>query len=59
MENDVILMCTDGLYTEVSSDDILEMVQKEEDMRQLCVNLVDMANNNGGGDNITVVSVKI
>jgi PPM family protein phosphatase len=58
-ENDIILMCTDGLYNEMPSESILEMVEKTDDMRQLCVELVDSANNHGGSDNITVVSIKI
>ncbi len=58
-ENDVILMCTDGLYNEVSSENIIQMVNEEDDMRKLCSDLVDKANSHGGGDNITVVSVKI
>lgn len=57
--DDIVLMCTDGLYNEVSSDEILRMAEKEDDMRMLCSDLVDMANDHGGGDNITVVSVKI
>lgn len=58
-EDDVILMCTDGLYNEVSCDDIIQMINAEDDMRKLCSDLVDRANSHGGGDNITVVSVKI
>ena len=58
-EDDVILMCTDGLYNELSVEKIHEMVMAEDDMRSLCSDLVDSANNHGGGDNITVVSVKI
>ena len=58
-ENDVILMCTDGLYNEVSSETIIAMASEENDMRKLCSDLVDRANSHGGGDNITVVSVKI
>lgn len=58
-KDDVILMCTDGLYNEVSSEMMLKMICSEDDMRKLCSDLVDMANNHGGGDNITVVSVKI
>lgn len=58
-ENDVVLMCTDGLYNEVSSETIVKMASEENDMRKLCSDLVDRANSHGGGDNITVVSVKI
>lgn len=56
---DVILLCTDGLYNELTPEELLEEVRRESDMRQLCSNLVEQANEHGGGDNITVVSVKI
>lgn len=58
-ENDIILMCTDGLYNEVDEEAIAAMAAGENDMRRLCSDLVDRANNNGGGDNITVISIKI
>ena len=59
LPEDVILLCTDGLYNDLTSEMILAQVLREPDMRQLCSNLVDAANEQGGGDNITVVSVKI
>ncbi len=53
---DIVFLCTDGLSNYVQPDDIAEMLGggvNEETMK----NLVDKANYNGGGDNITVVAV--
>jgi len=57
--DDIIVLCTDGLYGEVSDEDICSIIIKNEHMRGACAELVEAANNNGGEDNITVVAVKL
>ncbi len=56
---DVILLCTDGLYGEVSADRILEMACSHSSMHKLAKALVDAANEAGGKDNISVVCIRI
>ncbi|MDD7408258.1 MAG: Stp1/IreP family PP2C-type Ser/Thr phosphatase [Anaerovoracaceae bacterium] len=56
---DIILMCTDGLYNELSDSEMHDMVLNSRDMRTACSELVDEANRRGGTDNITAVSVRI
>lgn len=58
VENGVILLCTDGLTTHVSEDQIVEIMMKEDSLESICSALVDKANDEGGQDNITVVAVK-
>jgi serine/threonine protein phosphatase PrpC len=58
-EDDVIMLCTDGLYHEVAEDEILEIIMRTEDMSELADKLVDAANIRGGRDNITVVTIKL
>lgn len=58
-EDDILLLCTDGLYNEVSGEEILEILQKEKDMGSACKVLVDKANEAGGRDNITVITIRI
>ena len=55
-ENDILLMCTDGLSSFVDSPKILEVVKTvpEEAVPE---ELVNLANENGGGDNITVLTL--
>lgn len=55
-ENDIVLLCTDGLTNYVDDETILEIC-KTEDKYKIADKLVELANENGGGDNITVVTV--
>ncbi len=57
--SDVILLCTDGLYGEVGSEVIEKVLSKDLSMSDTCNMLVDLANENGGRDNITVICVKL
>jgi len=53
---DVLLICTDGLTNYVDNPTILQVVRDEHDA-DYASSLVDLANGNGGGDNITVVGI--
>lgn len=53
---DVILLCTDGLSNFVDNSKILELCNTENKYNFADI-LVDEANKNGGGDNITVVTI--
>ncbi len=51
----VILFCTDGLTNLVSDNEILEAALKQPDPKLLSESLIDLANERGGFDNITVL----
>ena len=55
-KDNTLLLCTDGLSNFVSDETILEVVKNNE-ISNVCETLVDLANQNGGGDNITVVTL--
>ena len=55
-DGDVIILCSDGLSNFVSDEDILRISQ-EENFYTFADKLVNLANQNGGADNITVVAV--
>lgn len=55
-DGDVILLCSDGLSNFVSDEEILRISQ-EENFYGFADKLVNLANKNGGADNITVVAV--
>lgn len=57
---DLILLCTDGLYNHVS-DSELTLILKENEAHgdQAVRNMLDLALNRGGADNITIVLVEI
>lgn len=57
---DYVLLCSDGLTNFVSDGDIAKTVTENGgDICMACERLVDMANAGGGGDNITVVLIRI
>ena len=55
---DSLLLCTDGLSNFVDEADILKTFKKN-DISKVADKLVTLANANGGGDNITVVTVTV
>ncbi|MBE6039448.1 MAG: Stp1/IreP family PP2C-type Ser/Thr phosphatase [Clostridiales bacterium] len=56
---DRILLCSDGLYDEVDDETILSTVVRASDMSRCAEDLVKMANENGGNDNISVICVDL
>ncbi len=56
---DYILLCSDGLSDMVEEEDILKLVSEYDEVEDIADKLVNMANENGGRDNITVVLGKI
>ncbi len=57
-EGDVFLLCSDGLTSLVTEGE-LKTVLESNPPREACNRLVDLANENGGKDNITVQVVKV
>jgi protein phosphatase len=59
-ENDLFLICSDGLTTMVGDEEILELLEKHhDDLDRAAKSLVAAANRAGGEDNITVVAFTI
>lgn len=58
LPGDMFLLCSDGLYGEVSDENIAAIILEEQPAQQACEKLILSANENGGGDNITVILVK-
>lgn len=54
-----LLLCSDGLYTEVKEDDIQKILHSDVSVEDKAVKLVARANKKGGRDNITVIIVKL
>lgn len=57
--DDIVLMCSDGLYDEVNESRITELLMQNKGMSDIASDLVDEANKNGGADNITVITLKV
>jgi protein phosphatase len=58
-DGDRILLCSDGLWGEIEDHEIAAMLIATDDCQKACVDLVDLANENGGRDNSTLVLVTI
>jgi len=58
-DNQLLMLCSDGLHGELSKDEIEEAFHQEEDTSNMVKKLIEMANQKGGSDNITVIIAKI
>lgn len=59
-KDDVYLLCSDGLTDLVNDNDILSiLVNNRSDMAVAAEELVELANTNGGSDNISVILVAL
>ena len=58
-EDDKILICSDGLYEEVSEEEMLEAFNEAKSMQECADRLVLTANEHGGSDNISVICVSL
>ena len=56
-DGDRFIMCSDGLVDEADDDEIETEIRLSTSVQDLADRLVDLANRNGGRDNITVVVV--
>lgn len=54
-EEDIILLCTDGLTNMVSEEDIKNVIKENQDFQLAAEKLVKLANDKGGTDNITLI----
>ncbi len=57
--DDVFLLCSDGLSDMLSDEEILSVLKKNVDVVRCTEELVSLAKNNGGRDNITVIVCKV
>lgn len=57
-EEDVILLCTDGLTNMIKEEEIKKIINMSKDIQEVCNTLVNIANENGGYDNSTAVIIK-
>ncbi len=53
LENDIILMCSDGLTNMIQEEEIYRIIK--ENIKDACGNLIKRANELGGYDNISVI----
>jgi serine/threonine protein phosphatase PrpC len=54
-DRDCLLLCSDGLTKAVTDREIVDTVLGSKTLEQACASLVNLANERGGDDNVTVV----
>lgn len=66
LEDDVYLLCSDGLSGMIHDPQMNEIIQgalhdpeRANDVDAMCHQLIDLANKNGGTDNVTAIIIKI
>ena len=55
---DTLILCSDGLSGLVRGEEIARMAGETDSVEVLCQQLVDLANERGGPDNITVIAAR-
>jgi PPM family protein phosphatase len=55
---DVLIICSDGLSGLVKREEFAQLAGEFPDLPELCSALIDLANERGGPDNITVVTAR-
>jgi PPM family protein phosphatase len=56
---DILLLCSDGLWEMVRDQDLQKVLSEKASPQKICDTLIDMANANGGEDNVTAVVVLV
>ncbi len=59
LSGDTLLLCSDGLTDMIWPDEILKLVLMADDQKTAVQDLVNLANERGGHDNITVVLLNV
>jgi protein phosphatase len=55
---DILILCSDGLSGVVKREEFSEIAAETADLPSLCSALIDLANERGGPDNVTVVTAR-
>ncbi|WP_409305374.1 Stp1/IreP family PP2C-type Ser/Thr phosphatase [Peribacillus sp. SCS-155] len=57
-EGDMLMLCSDGLSNKVSEQEMYDIVTDHNNLEQKAGSLIELANEHGGEDNITLVLVQ-
>jgi protein phosphatase len=58
-EDDVYLLCSDGLSKMMTDDEVRDVLVEQQDLESALYTLIEIANDRGGNDNVTVIIVKV
>lgn len=57
-EEDLLLLCSDGLSNKISDQEMMDLVRTEQSLEEKATTFIEVANHYGGEDNITLVLVQ-
>jgi serine/threonine protein phosphatase PrpC len=59
-QGDIFLLCSDGLCGYADDDEIFDVISRTHgDISRITDNLIQMANDRGGADNVTVIAIEV
>lgn len=59
-DEDIVLMCSDGLTNMLEDETIAQIIREnQDDLKTAAETLVRCANENGGKDNIAIIIIKV
>ncbi len=56
---DILMICSDGLHGAVEEDDIITVLSSNRSLDSMCDVLIQLALDNGGTDNITLILIRL
>jgi protein phosphatase len=59
LPGDVLLLCSDGLHGAVADEEIVSTIDRHQDLEAVARELVSIANQHDGGDNVSVQLIRI
>ena len=57
-EDDILLLCSDGLSNKLSEQEMVDIIYNEQPFEEKADSFIQLANDNGGEDNITLVLIQ-
>ncbi len=58
-DHDLFLLCSDGLYDMITEEEILQILQTDKELSWMAQEMIDLAMEHGGNDNISLIMVKV
>ena len=58
-EGDILLLCSDGLSNKVSKEELIDTLKNEKTIDEKTSSLINLANDHGGEDNITLIIIEL
>lgn len=57
-KDDLLVACTDGLSNKVTAEEMSKILRESQSLNAACKRLVELANDRGGEDNITLIAAR-